>query len=264
MPATTTSSPQASVSSGAPANEHTASTITTAPCRWAAAATSRTGFMTPVEVSAWTTRTAAAGVASRLRATSSGSTGSPQGARTTVDLGARAAGDLLEEEAEAAVLDDDDPLARARRGSRPPPPCRRGWSRAPGTSSDSASGRRCRRRSCVSAMSAVNAGSNCPTSPVAIARRTRGSGFVGPEPMSSRAGSARSADILRDAARPSGRGHVGPREIPAVLEEEPRALLDHGHQGHGGHHAEEPERLLPDEDRHHAPAWGACGRCRRS
>ena len=67
--------------------------------------------------------------------------------------------------------------------------------------------------------------------------------------MSSRVGSARSADILGDPARPADGWHVGPREISAVLEEESRALLDHRHQGHGGHHAEEPERLLPDEDR---------------
>ena len=55
--------PHTPTSSGMPPSEVTASTIVSAPCSRAIAASSRTEFTTPVDVSAWTIATTSAGVA---------------------------------------------------------------------------------------------------------------------------------------------------------------------------------------------------------
>src|SRR5215470_18427874 len=52
----------------------------------------------------------------------------------------------------------------------------------------------------ISSMIAVNAGSNCPSSGVDIARRTRGSAMLGPGPSRMRGGGSRSLDMRRTLA----------------------------------------------------------------
>ena len=77
-PATTTSSPHASVSHGIAPRLETASTTASAPASFAAAASARTSATTPVDVSDWTSQTAFAS-RSRSRARRSSASGvSPQ------------------------------------------------------------------------------------------------------------------------------------------------------------------------------------------
>ncbi len=75
------SSPQSSVSTGAPPSEETASTITRASLSSRTTlARSAIGFMTPVEVSLWTTVTASYFLRRRAARSASGSIACPHGA----------------------------------------------------------------------------------------------------------------------------------------------------------------------------------------
>ena len=78
--------PQTPTSSGMPPSEVTASTIVSAPCSRAIAASSRTEFTTPVEVSAWTMATTSAGVASAARAAPAGSHALPHSTSSRVTV----------------------------------------------------------------------------------------------------------------------------------------------------------------------------------
>ncbi len=77
-PETTTSRPQASVSHGTAPRLETASTTTSAPVSFAAAASACTSATTPVEVSDCTTQTAFASCSPRRARRSSASGVSPQ------------------------------------------------------------------------------------------------------------------------------------------------------------------------------------------
>ena len=109
--------PQPPTSSGMPPNEVTASTIVSAPCSRAIAASSRTGFSTPVDVSACTIATTSAGVAFELRAAARRDR-TPCPTRTSSARHRRAVALAHLREAIAEVAGDDDDDARARRLTR--------------------------------------------------------------------------------------------------------------------------------------------------
>ena len=112
-PETTESSPHSSVSQGIAPRLEIASTPTSAPASFAAAASARTSATTPVEVSDCVTSTALAPPSSASRAARSSADGrlAPLVA-DVVDLAAVGLGDLGPALAEVAGGDDDDAVAR--------------------------------------------------------------------------------------------------------------------------------------------------------
>src|SRR5215467_13383723 len=78
--------PHAPISSSTPPNEVTASTIVSASCLRAIAASSRTGLQTPVEVSPWTIATTSAGVAASDLSSIDGSAALPHSPLTRVTV----------------------------------------------------------------------------------------------------------------------------------------------------------------------------------
>ena len=176
--------PQAPTSSGCPPNDVTASTMASAPrSRDDGRHASRSGFSTPVEVSAWTIATTSAGDASSARRSASGSHALPHSTSSRVTVRPVALAHLREPIAEVSGDDDERPRARRAPGSR-----RRFPSRTvpvPDTANaNEPSGARNSRasRARTSSRSAIMIGSRWLTVGDAIARITRGDVRLGPGP----------------------------------------------------------------------------------
>ena len=111
-PETTTSSPHASVSHGTAPRLETASTTTSAPASFAAAARAWTSATTPVEVSDWTSQTAFAGRSAQPRAQVVGARRLAPRVAEDVDVGAVRRRHRDPALAEAPGGDDEVRLAR--------------------------------------------------------------------------------------------------------------------------------------------------------
>jgi hypothetical protein len=165
-------------------------------------------------------------------------------------LGARAPGDVLEEEAKAPVLDDHDAFPGFDDADHR---CLHAGAAGPGYRE-----RRTIPRPEDAAQEILSLGHQrgergveLPDEPGSHRLENSGVGVRRPRPHEQPRGEREVSRHTAGCVPPGRRRQVRPRQVPAMLEQEPRALLHDGHDGHRRHHPEEPERLLADEDRHH-------------
>ena len=194
--------PQAPTSSGMPPSDVTASTIVSAPCSRAIAASSRTGFTTPVDVSAWTIATTSAGVAFSCVAQR---VGIARPAPLDVEPRDRRAVALAHLREAIAEVAGDDRRSRAcppSRDWRPPFPCPDVPVPETANANDPSAARNTRpSRARTSSSSAIISGSRWLSVGAAIARITRGAVRLGPGPsrMRSLSGSRLMREFPRNA-----------------------------------------------------------------